>query len=818
MQTQQDTWELAYLEALVAHDGSATEKYESLDFFTSLSSGRSGVRELLLYRLISRLGDTDDVTKLLHNLQNSEWEDYAPRALAKIADTDELVRNHPGLATLLERIYADRSGATNYSLSRWRLIGDADRLQRPKSPPWSRRVSSLATILQKKRHDNLSSADIKTVVDYFHQADVRIYSLAIVTFYELPTAWADTLHRVLAIPYMNVVSAPTPRIEETQVVAPSEIWAPQWQVRMKSEGWHVEETHTGAALRGLGTSAIYEVLAILLSLGGLLRDGIMSNPTTTTLVKALTISQPIWGFRDKQYAADGTGYRSFDIRALALGFLEDLPATQRVLTFRSRLAMNLVSMTWDRRKSASVVTHSRALYRELAHAAQLFSACQFEEVIGFVSGSSHEGEPALQNLVSESESAIAMLDEAQHSSRLCTDSPVQYPERILCVTHASVPYQTGGYAIRAHGILSELRQNNVDVIAVTRPGFPDGPLTDDTVETIDDVDYLRLSATTVNRAQGEMQHMQSYIQKFEELFERQQVGKIHVRSTFLIALPALIAARRLGLPVLYEVSGLWELVYRDREHESHLLKRSYYAELAESATMRNVDRLVVMNEAVQQIAIDRGVEPERIAIAPNAVNVDRFKPLAPLATAAFTIGYLGSFVDYEGLDLLLDVVRIFIDAEQPVRLLMVGDGTKFAAIQSRVRKEGLEDYVKLTGRVSHQEVLAMYEQMDALVYPRISTNATEAITPLKPFEALAMEKPIVVSDVKPLKEIVGNDERGLAFEAGNAQDLTRAVSRLAADPSLGQRLGRAGREWVSKDRNWKTVVETFLQSYAELER
>src|SRR5699024_683250 len=118
-------------------------------------------------------------------------------------------------------------------------------------------------------------------------------------------------------------------------------------------------------------------------------------------------------------------------------------------------------------------------------------------------------------------------------------------------------------------------------------------------------------------------------------------------------------------------------------------------------TMRNVDRLVVMNEAVQQIAIDRGVEPERIAIAPNAVNVDRFKPLAPPATATFTIGYLGSFVDYEGLDLLLDVVRIFIDAEQPVRLLMVGDGTKFAAIQSRVRKEGLEDYVKLTGRVSH---------------------------------------------------------------------------------------------------------------------
>src|SRR5699024_12146516 len=116
---------------------------------------------------------------------------------------------------------------------------------------------------------------------------------------------------------------------------------------------------------------------------------------------------------------------------------------------------------------------------------------------------------------------------------------------------------------------------------------------------------------------------------FEELFARKQVGKIHVRSTFLIALPALIAARRLGLPVLYEVSGLWELVYRDREHESHLLKRSVFAELAETVTMQHVDRLVVMNDAVHRIAVDRGVDSRRIEIAPNAVNVDRFRPLAP---------------------------------------------------------------------------------------------------------------------------------------------------------------------------------------------
>ena len=138
--------------------------------------------------------------------------------------------------------------------------------------------------------------------------------------------------------------------------------------------------------------------------------------------------------------------------------------------------------------------------------------------------------------------------------------------------------------------------------------------------------------------------MLSFVEPFKQLFEEQGIGTIHTRSTFLIALPALIAARQLGLKVLYEVSGLWELVYQDREDESHLLKRSPFAELAETITMTRADRLVVMNDAVRQIAIDRGVSAERIHVAHNAVDIENFKPMEPAKNETFTIGYLGSFL------------------------------------------------------------------------------------------------------------------------------------------------------------------------------
>src|SRR5690625_2694735 len=182
----------------------------------------------------------------------------------------------------------------------------------------------------------------------------------------------------------------------------------------------------------------------------------------------------------------------------------------------------------------------------------------------------------------------------------------RHPDKILCVTHASVPEQTGGYAIRAQGVLKSLKERGIDIAAVTRPGVPDGALTQAGTVTVDGVEYLRLPDTGVNREHGEVQHLMSFIRPFKELFERSGAGTIHLRSTFLIALPALIAARQLGLKVIYEVSGLWELVYQDREKPSHLLIRSPFAELAETLTMTKVDQLVVMNEPVRQIAIDRG--------------------------------------------------------------------------------------------------------------------------------------------------------------------------------------------------------------------
>jgi len=310
--------------------------------------------------------------------------------------------------------------------------------------------------------------------------------------------------------------------------------------------------------------------------------------------------------------------------------------------------------------------------------------------------------------------------------------------------------------------------------------------------------------------------MLSFVEPFEKLFEDARVGKIHLRSTYFIALPAYIAARRLGLRVVYEISGLWDLVYQDGEVQTQILQRASFPMLAESTVMSHADQVVVMNESVREIALARGTHKSRISIAPNAVDIDEFRPLDEPDSKTFTVGYMGSFVSYEGLGRLVNAAKILKQWGTPVRFLAVGDGIRWAPLVKQIENEGLSDIFQLPGRVPHDEVIDYYRQMDAMVYPRISTGTTEAITPLKPFEALALAKPIIVSDVAPLREIVGDDERGLVFEGGSAEGLALAIQQLIESPRLRREIGYAGRRWVVEHRNWENVVNVFTDVYSRL--
>jgi glycosyltransferase involved in cell wall biosynthesis len=90
------------------------------------------------------------------------------------------------------------------------------------------------------------------------------------------------------------------------------------------------------------------------------------------------------------------------------------------------------------------------------------------------------------------------------------------------------------------------------------------------------------------------------------------------------------------------------------------------------------------------------------------------------------------------------------------------------------------------------------------------------VTPLKPLEAMALERAVVTSDVPALRELIQPGETGLLFAAEDAIALATAVEPLLDDPATRARLGKAAREWVSAERTWRRNGERYRQLYAAL--
>lgn len=612
--------------------------------------------------------------------------------------------------------------------------------------------------------------------------------------------------------------------EDGPIGLPDGAWAPQFLLKFDDGSRQTSDPRSAVELTC--ASSVATVLPadttgaaeILIKLGFLLRDGLNFQRRPIPEPSKLEYNAFSW-IKNESLTGRTTDLNRFDTYAIALDWLWRMPQDLRTKVMTATMESSLLAGTDSERVSTLMLaTRSSAGNFLRAHSvAQSFNDQDYASVVDQLTAGDAPSLGAEEYFLREATAALELKNLLEESVPLAASSKAEANEKIVCILHGSAPLQSGGYAIRAHGILQALRQRDVNIVAVTRPGFgwvSDGP----NVDVHDGVEYHRLPDAGFPRELGEAQHMLSFVEPYERFLQEQGATKVHVRSTYLIALPAIIAAHRLGLKVVYEVSGLWELVYEDREKQQSLLKRSPFATFGEVLAVRHADQVIVMNDAVRELSISRGADPERMRVAPNAVDVTHFTPSPSVGGAPneLTVGYVGSFVDYEGIDKIVHSAAALKARGLTTRFRLVGDGQRRPVIEQLVEKHDVGDIVTLTGRVPHAQVVDEYRRMDLLVYPRKKTGATSTVTPLKPFEALAMEKAIVVSDVSPLKEIAGDNERALVVRHNSKHDLTEAILRLLENPALREQLGRAGRDWVSEHRNWSIVVQAFLDAYAEL--
>ncbi|WP_449063189.1 glycosyltransferase family 4 protein [Planomonospora algeriensis] len=143
----------------------------------------------------------------------------------------------------------------------------------------------------------------------------------------------------------------------------------------------------------------------------------------------------------------------------------------------------------------------------------------------------------------------------------------------------------------------------------------------------------------------------------------------------------------------------------------------------------------------------------------------------------------------------------------------MGDGAERPALLEQVAELGLEDLAILPGRVGPDEALQAQAAIDIFACPREDLRVCRLVTPLKPVEAMALGKPVVLSDLPALSELVGSEGAGLLVPPGDPEAFADAVAGLREDPARRALMGEAGRAEVAAKRTWSRVAETYRDLY-----
>ncbi len=399
---------------------------------------------------------------------------------------------------------------------------------------------------------------------------------------------------------------------------------------------------------------------------------------------------------------------------------------------------------------------------------------------------------------------------------------------ILHLLKESLPQRQTGFTMRSHANLLVQRDAGWDPFAVTALGFPrwsGGRAA--AVESVDGIRHHRLDLGAGYPSDGLADtYLEDYAWRAAVVARVERPAIIHASSGgrgYESALVGLAVGEHLDLPVVYEVRSLFDAattidpttgsdrVRPEASDATSTRERYRRRDATEVRAMLAADAIVTLSDTMRDDIVARGVPAERVFIAPNGVDPDVFAPRPPdprlrarygLADR-FVIGYVSN-LDHprEGQETLIEATALLVERGRDVACLIVGEGRRRAAIESVAASSGVADRIHVTGSVPHDQVPAMYALLDAFVVPRRNERAAALVTPLKPFEAMAMARPLIVADLPALTEVAPAGERGLVYPAEDAAALATAGERLMDDPGLATRLGEAGRAWVTHERTW----------------
>jgi glycosyltransferase involved in cell wall biosynthesis len=272
---------------------------------------------------------------------------------------------------------------------------------------------------------------------------------------------------------------------------------------------------------------------------------------------------------------------------------------------------------------------------------------------------------------------------------------------------------------------------------------------------------------------------------------------------------ALLLARRTGVVPLATAHGWTGQSGRER--------RLYYP--ADKWLLARYPRVVAVSTDIKEELVRAGAHPDRVTVILNSIDPDAFRRdpsrIAHVRSSLgfqpsdIVVGAVGRVERQKRFDLLLDAMVPILATRPTVQLAIVGDGTLLDAVRAHARALGIDDRCRFLGH--RQDIADLHHAFDLFVQSSEYEGTPNAV-----LEAMAMETPLVVTDVGGTRELAEPDVHCLLVPSRDVAALRGAIEAALSDPAAARRRAVAARRRIETDLSFTQRTRRLESIYAEM--
>jgi L-malate glycosyltransferase len=198
-----------------------------------------------------------------------------------------------------------------------------------------------------------------------------------------------------------------------------------------------------------------------------------------------------------------------------------------------------------------------------------------------------------------------------------------------------------------------------------------------------------------------------------------------------------------------------------------------------------------------------------VTLVPYGVDLERFRPAVRPPADEVVVGTVARLSPEKGLAYLLEAFAILRSSlPTPLRLRIAGEGPARAQLQKQAEHLGIAATTEFVGWVEHEDLPGFLHSLDIFALPSLHESFGVAAA-----EASAIGLPVVASNTQGLPDVVVDRLTGRLVPPKQPEALAKAMSPLAEDPDLRQRMGAAGRQFIAEHYDWSRNVRQMEHVY-----